>query len=611
MQLDQHFIKQVQDGNVVLFLGAGASFGAAMKDGVGPPLGDNLRDLIVEQYLEESYKKDSLSWVADLAIEKAGLGEVQEFVARQYRGLLPATHHMLLPTFRWRGIATTNYDCIIEGAYSKCSKRVQKIVPFLSDRDKVDQSLRGTDSLAYIKLHGCITRTSDPKLPLILTMDQFSAHRSNRTRLFNQLENWGHEYPILFVGYRLQDPNIRQLLDAVSKDGSYRPKYYMLQPNMRSDEIHFWQSKRIEPILGTFENLLTSLDAEISPNARVLPDVALDDHPVCKFFVENRKPPQELVEFLDHDFELVHDNIPVKTDLAQRFYSGFDLGWFPIQTCLDVRRSIVDEIISEVFMRTEEEVGGRVELFAVRAEAGSGKTVLMRRLAWDAAFLADCLCIRSITPYVKNLQSLADLSFLTRRRIFVFVDDASNYLELIRDILTFSKNHKLKVTVVCAERVNEWNIRCESLDDQLTNAYRVPYLNRREIAELVRKLKENDSLGAYLSKKSEDAQVEEFEKRAGRQLLVALHEATSGRRFEDILVDEYTRIAPKEAQRVYLSVCVLNRLKVPVRAGVISRVHGIRFEDFKSRLYAPLEYPDAGCSESDVFRRHASLFATH
>ena len=71
---------------------------------------------------------------------------------------------------------------------------------------------------------------------------------------------------------------------------------------------------------------------------------------------------------------------------------------------------------------------------------------------------------------------------------------------------------------------------------------------------------------------------------------MALHEATLGIPFETILVDEFNHITPFEAQRLYQTVCVLNRLNVPVRAGLVARVHGIPFEEFKSRFFAPLEH---------------------
>lgn len=102
-------------------------------------------------------------------------------------------------------------------------------------------------------------------------------------------------------------------------------------------------------------------------------------------------------------------------------------------------------------------------------------------------------------------------------------------------------------------------------------------------------LEQHHALGT-LERLNPDERRKELEEHAGRQLLVALHEATLGIPFETIPVDEYHHITPFEAQRLYQTVCVLNRLNVPVRAGLIARVHGIPFEEFKHRFFAPPEH---------------------
>ena len=78
-------------------------------------------------------------------------------------------------------------------------------------------------------------------------------------------------------------------------------------------------------------------------------------------------------------------------------------------------------------------------------------------------------------------------------------------------------------------------------------------------------------------------------KRAGRQLLVALHEATLGKPFEEIVVDEFSQVQPNDAKNIYLGICFLNRFNVDVRAGLISRVYGVSFTEFKERFFKPLE----------------------
>jgi hypothetical protein len=145
------------------------------------------------------------------------------------------------------------------------------------------------------------------------------------------------------------------------------------------------------------------------------------------------------------------------------------------------------------------------------------------------------------------------------------------------------------LTVVLGERINEWNIQAQPILPYLTEEYELKYLNIREIDGLLDLLEKNKSLGT-LARLDLPQRRNQLAEQAGRQLLVALHEATLGRRFEDILVDEFNHVQPYEAQRMYLTICILNRLGVPVRAGFISRVHGIPFEEFKKRLFAPLEH---------------------
>ena len=72
-------------------------------------------------------------------------------------------------------------------------------------------------------------------------------------------------------------------------------------------------------------------------------------------------------------------------------------------------------------------------------------------------------------------------------------------------------------------------------------------------------------------------------------MLVALHEATQGKPFEDIIADEYAEVQPDLARLMYLGICFLNQFDVPVRAGIVSRLYGVNFTDFEERFFSPLE----------------------
>jgi len=49
--------------------------------------------------------------------------------------------------------------------------------------------------------------------------------------------------------------------------------------------------------------------------------------------------------------------------------------------------------MSEVFLTTEEEKEDSSEFYIIKGHAGSGKSVLLKRLAWDASVDYEKLCL--------------------------------------------------------------------------------------------------------------------------------------------------------------------------------------------------------------------------
>lgn len=158
--------------------------------------------------------------------------------------------------------------------------------------------------------------------------------------------------------------------------------------------------------------------------------------------------------------------------------------------------------------------------------------------------------------------------------------------ELIR-LMNYASRRKWSLVVIGAERVNEWNIQAQDAESLVDDEFPLPYLSETEIIDLVDLLEKHNSLGE-LTPLNPEARVQRLTGFAGRQLLVALHEATKGIPFEQILHNEYENIQPPEARLLYRDICALHRFGPPVRAGLISRVHGISFDDFRERFLDPL-----------------------
>lgn len=587
MDIPPFLESQILEGKAILLLGAGASRDAYDSAGKKAPLGKELGEMISNKFLGGKFKDKPLDQIGELAISESNLGQVQGYIRDLFEPLEATPQHKTISTFRWWGLATTNYDRIVEKAYNS-PEAIQKLRPAIEDTDPMQDWMRDTNSVLYLKLHGCITRTDRPDCPLILTPDQYVTHRRGRERVFRILEDWAIERSIVFIGHSLQDADIRHILLELTADLSARTRHFVVVPDADEAQVRLWDLKKISILRGTFTDFTNALDLMVPVAKRAL----LAARPVVKHPFSERIAKTDgqfsdsCTDFLIRDVQYVKASTATETIKPIAFYRGLNPGWSATEQGLDVRRNIVDSIIADNLLVTGER--SQPELFLVKGHAGAGKTVLLKRLAWDAAHEYDLLTLY-VNPYgVISASALQEVINLCRERVYLFVDDAGDRVREISALLSKIGPEGKMLTIVIAERTAEWNIVGSPLATAVTATHELSYLRENEIDGLLALLEKHDSLGT-LKGLSVEERKRSLSEIAGRQLLVALHEATLGKRFEEIVEEEYNRISPYEAQRVYLTICALNRLGVPVRAGIISRIHGIDFSEFRSKLFAPLE----------------------
>jgi tetratricopeptide (TPR) repeat protein len=586
-------LTQITEGRVVLFLGAGASVEARHKDtGQPAPSTTQLARLLAERYLGGKYADAPLQQIGEFAISESGLSDVQDFIASLYAGLSPTDHHRTIAHFRWHGLATTNYDRLIEEGYASEPKRLQDLVAIIDDTDRIEDVLHNPKAVPLLKLHGCISRTHNPKVPLILSTDQYVQHRIGRERLFARLESWAYERAFLFVGYRLQDPDLRAVLLKLTELADARVRSYAVIPSFDAIEQRFWDSRKVSLIAGTMDSLFRDLESLIEPGTRVLAGLLPknDALPIARRFARPESSVSERTRaFLTLDVEYVAAVEPREAVDPREFYRGFSEGWSAVVQGLDVRRKLVDSVLVDYVLKDKPNQR-RPELLVIKGHAGAGKSIILRRLAWDASHDYNATCLFILPNGALDVPSLKEFLALCPDRIFLFLDNVADRPRDVARLLREIGTDGARLTLVVGERINEWNVSCAQILDSLVTAeHTVPYLDPAEIDGLLALLEKHGSLGT-LDSLSPAERHEALAERAGRQLLVALHEATFGKPFEEIIADEYWQVVPPEAQEIYLTVCVLNRLGVDVRAGIVARLHGVPFDEFRRRFFAPLDH---------------------
>ena len=553
-------------------------------------MGDNLRDLICEKFLGGKLKDRPLNAVADMAANEVGRAEFQMHIHELFDPFMPADYHLLIPKFRWRAIVTTNFDLLIERTYENAPERRQNLVKTVKDADKLDTRVnKQTNPLAFYKLHGCIEFSNDLDIPLILGNDSYVHYDRKRTRLYNRFRDLGFEYPFIFAGYSISDPHIQRILFDLTDPSIGRPPFYLASPRIVDIEKRYWGQHRVVVVDTTFENFLRSIDQTIPDVATAIPiDVGGGELSIRQHYrIANATEPSSVAGYLSTDATHVHSALTAPYQNADQFYRGYDNGWSCILQKLDADRSFADSVLVDAVL-LDEESRVTAELFMLKGPGGNGKTVSLKRIAWESGVTYNQLVLYLTSPAGLRIEPIAEIYRLTGKRIFLFVDRVALVRQELLELLRESKSKSIPMTIVGAERNNEWNIYCEQLEPFVRQEFPVRYLNEREIAGLLDLLEQHSALG-LLKHRTPEERLFAFTKQAGRQLLVALHEATLGIPFEDIVFDEFRRIEPAAARSLYLDICALHQFGAPLRSGLISRVSGIRFEQFKTEFIQPLE----------------------
>lgn len=246
--MDTHIEKEValdtltdhfKQGSGSFFLGAGASYEAGLPSwgGLMKEMCEQLESVpAVEPELKDSCKRmlaDKAKWLSLASILKRKLGTAfVDYIDQRFcdEKLEPTSIQKLIASMEWQYIATTNYDDLMEAAYSEHHLGKKRIDGLTYDRPGDIASYYYKKKKFVLYCHG---RARTDAENLVISDTDYRQHIQLQIGYRSILQTLFTSTSFLFVGASFTDPDIRLLMgflhDAFHKNTP--PQFALIPEN--------------------------------------------------------------------------------------------------------------------------------------------------------------------------------------------------------------------------------------------------------------------------------------------------------------------------------------------------------------------------------------------
>jgi hypothetical protein len=224
----------IRNGEAVIWAGAGLSAYAGYP--VGTAFARILADEIGEfQSMEPLILPDVAERYEVVMGRDALLNKIREVFGKEPTSV--ETHRKLSLIKRIPFIITTNYDRLFETAYG------DGIISIVSEQElskTKDQGWGDRKPLLY-KLHGDVDHPDQ----LVITRTDYKRFEKE-SFLWKRISTLPVEYPIIFIGYSLNDENTRSLLDNIfERLGPREQPYIIITKKAETDDPEWYQKHNV------------------------------------------------------------------------------------------------------------------------------------------------------------------------------------------------------------------------------------------------------------------------------------------------------------------------------------------------------------------------------
>jgi len=287
-QVYTELLSQLLENKCMLFLGSGSTLFCRDSNGNRGLDGKGLADEILKS-LNKSIAppfKLSLMEAAEVfsAVRAGARRTLDDLIQKRLKDLY------LAATFPWRSVVTTNYNTVVEEAWSTASASgysSRHAITIATDAAFGDHA-GNNKSMRIFKPHGCITNqgsstSQDPAQlelqRLVITSDDYYRSQDVRKGIYDEIKKDSAVSSTLFIGYSLEDYTFRNMFYRLrSLLGHWNSKSYNVAPD--DEPLRFsWRSESfrdnfkttlVNDNFDTFMLRLTIARGHIHPKLRQL-----------------------------------------------------------------------------------------------------------------------------------------------------------------------------------------------------------------------------------------------------------------------------------------------------------------------------------------------------
>lgn len=238
--------------SINLFVGAGFSTLAKNHNGKNLPVGNALKDQIVENFGLQSYKSLDLPslYAVLLSDRRQQLRDFLEetFVVDQYDDSYDILRHLSIDY-----LYSTNIDDlpfhIFDSRYGDSGRVLHDVYLFGAPRHP-------SEVVQFIPLHGCVRHEDDD---FVFTSGQMSAAFASDRETWYVFQRELQARPTLFVGYGLRDAGV---LQALHDAGANQNNRWILLREEDDGAVAFYQSLGFHILIGETSDLLSYIQTE-------------------------------------------------------------------------------------------------------------------------------------------------------------------------------------------------------------------------------------------------------------------------------------------------------------------------------------------------------------